>query len=199
MRNEPLFDDAYWPGLAPQRSHIPFAEQAEPVPQRRPVPLEETPGPTPIAVRKVAEPAGPSSEELRAALREFEAARTRVERDAKRAQEDARGELVRELLPVMDNFERSLRSADKHADPLLFEGVDMIRAQLGRVLRKFGAERMESVGQPFDPALHEAISTTPSSPNFAGKVVHQLEAGYRLDGKILRAAKVVVGAARHDP
>ncbi len=198
MRNEPLFDDAYWPGLAPQRSRVPLAEQAEPVPQRRPVPLEETPGPTPIAVRSVAQ-AGPSSEELRAALRDFEAARTRVEREAKRSQEEARGELVRELLPVMDNFERSLRSADKHADPLLFEGVEMIRAQLSRVLRKFGAERMESVGQPFDPALHEAISTTPSSPSFAGRVVHQLEAGYRFDGKVLRAAKVVVGAARHDP
>jgi molecular chaperone GrpE len=129
------------------------------------------------------------------ALRSLEATEARLERNAKRDAEEARGKLVQELLPVLDNLDRTIRAAQVHrGDPALVQGVQMVRAQLEGVLRGYGVERIDALGQRFDPSVHEAIGVTPvAGADRHGVVVHQAEPGYRFGGQLLRPAKVNVG------
>jgi molecular chaperone GrpE len=129
------------------------------------------------------------------ALRSLEATEARLERNARREADAARGKLVHELLPVLDNLDRTIRAAhSQRADQALLEGVRLVRHQLEAVLRGYGVERVETLDQRFDPGLHEAIGVTPvSDPQRHGVVVHQAEPGYRLAGQLLRPAKVSVG------
>jgi molecular chaperone GrpE (heat shock protein) len=129
------------------------------------------------------------------ALRNLEATEVRLERNARREIEEARGKLVQQLLPVLDNLDRTIRAAHSHrSDPAMLEGVRMVRHQLESVLRGYGVERIEALDQPFDPTLHEAIGVAPvHEPRRHGAVVHQVEPGYRFGGKLLRPAKVTVG------
>ncbi|HEU4732435.1 MAG TPA: nucleotide exchange factor GrpE [Kofleriaceae bacterium] len=128
------------------------------------------------------------------ALRNLEATEARLERNARREAEEARGKLVQELLPVLDNLDRTIRAAHGGRDPAILEGVRLVRHQLEGVLRGYGVERIEAVGQRFDPSLHEAIGVTPvADPARHGVIVQQAEPGYRFGAKLLRPAKVSVG------
>jgi molecular chaperone GrpE len=129
------------------------------------------------------------------ALRNLEAAEARLERNARRELDEARGKLVQELLPVIDNLDRTIRAAyASRSDPAMLEGVRMVRHQLESVLRGYGVERIEALDQRFDPGLHEAIGVaTVSDPRRHGMVVHQAEPGYRFGDRLLRPAKVSVG------
>ena len=129
------------------------------------------------------------------ALRSLEATEARLERNAKREAEEARKKLVHELLPVLDNLERTIRAGHANrSDPAMLEGVRLVRHQLEGVLRGYGVERIDAIDQSFDPGLHEAIGMTAvSDPRRHGVVVHQAEPGYRFAGKLLRPAKVNVG------
>jgi molecular chaperone GrpE len=131
------------------------------------------------------------------ALRNLEATEARLARNAAREADEARGKLVQELLPVLDNLDRTIAAgaAPGHrGDPAMLEGVRMVRQQLEGVLRGYGVERVEAVGQRFDPSLHEAIGLTQvADPARHGVVVQQAEPGYRFAGRLLRPAKVSVG------
>ena len=129
------------------------------------------------------------------ALRSLEATEARLERNARREAEETRGKLVGELLPVLDNLDRTIRAAQAgRSDPAMLEGVRMVRQQLDGVLRGYGVERIESVGQRFDPAVHEAVGMIAvDDPQRDGIVVHQAEPGYRFGSRLLRPAKVSVG------
>ena len=131
------------------------------------------------------------------ALRELEAARSRVERDAQRVYDDTRSTLVGELLPVLDNLDRMIRAAGDAGENLaIVEGVRQIRSQLERLLRGYGVERIDAMGARFDPSLHDAISVAPVRESARhGFVVDQETAGYRFGARLLRPAKVVVGRA----
>jgi molecular chaperone GrpE (heat shock protein) len=145
------------------------------------------------------EPAAPEAGTDRAAalraLRSLEATEARVERNAKRETDEAKGKLVMELLPVLDNLDRTLHASQQHrGDPALLEGVRMVRAQLESVLLRYGVEKIDATGQRFDPALHEAIGVAPvADPRASGLVTQQHEAGYQFAGRLLRPAKVQVG------
>lgn len=129
------------------------------------------------------------------ALRNLEATEARLERNARREADEMRAKLVQQLLPVLDNLDRTVHAAQsRHGDPAMIEGVRMVQLQLEGVLRGYGVERIEATGQRFDPAAHEAISTVPvGEPEQSGVVVQQLEPGYRFGDRLLRPAKVVVG------
>jgi len=129
------------------------------------------------------------------ALRNLEATEARLERNAKRDVDEARGKLIQELLPVLDNLDRTIRAAHAgRSDPSMLEGVRLVRHQLDGVLRGYGVERLDALDQRFDPSLHEAIGVTVvSDPRRHGVVVQQAEPGYRFAGKLLRPAKVNVG------
>jgi molecular chaperone GrpE (heat shock protein) len=129
------------------------------------------------------------------ALRSLEATEARVERNAKRETEEAKGKLVMELLPVLDNLDRTLDAAAQHGrDAAMLEGVRMVRAQLEGVLAKYGVETIDATGKRFDPTLHEAIGLTPvADPLANGVVMVQHQPGYQFGGRLLRPAKVLVG------
>jgi len=144
-----------------------------------------------------AEPQGePDRAAALRALRSLEATEARLERNAKRETDEAKGKLVLELLPVLDNLDRTIHAAVQHrGDPALLEGVRMTRAQLESVLLRYGVEKIEAAaGAPFDPAIHEAIGVAPvADPRANGVVTQQHQPGYQFAGRLLRPAKVLVG------
>jgi molecular chaperone GrpE len=129
------------------------------------------------------------------ALRSLEATEARLQRTAQRDAELARGKLIGDLLPVLDNLDRTIHAAViNRSDLAMLEGVRLVRHQLEGVLRGYGVERVEATDQPFDPSVHEAIGVVAvSDPRRHGFVVHQAEPGYRFAGQLLRPAKVSVG------
>ena len=129
---------------------------------------------------------------LRRALADLENAKSRVERDAAKVLSETRTQLVGELLPVLDNLDRTL-AAGPPGDPMV-QGVAQVRAQLEGVLRGYGLERFDANGSKFDPRIHDAVAMTEVDEREQdGVVVNQLEAGYRVGGRVLRPAKVAVG------
>lgn len=100
--------------------------------------------------------------------------------------------LVKELLPIVDNFERAMTSRPTD-DPTGFgAGVEMIQRQLNAVLEKHGVSVVETVGTMFDPAKHEAILTAEGSNQPEGTIVEELQKGYAVSGKVIRPALVKV-------
>jgi molecular chaperone GrpE len=128
---------------------------------------------------------------------DFENYRKRAARDASQAERRGKASLARELLPAIDNLERAVRSAgegEQTADgDSLLRGVALIHSELQSTLARAGVEAYDPVGDRFDPAAHEAISTKPAENGVdAGTVVETLERGYRIDGQVLRPARVIV-------
>lgn len=99
------------------------------------------------------------------------------------------------LLPVLDDFERAKKNAeDPNSAEQFSEGVLLVYDKLNKTLKNKGVERMESNGMDFDPEYHEAITEIPApTEEMKGKVIDTVEAGYFLNDKIIRYAKVVVG------
>jgi len=125
------------------------------------------------------------------ALRNLEATEARLERNARREAEETRGKLVTELLPVLDNLDRTMRHG---RDPAMLDGVRMVRSQLEGVLRGYGVERISALGQRFDPGQHDAIGVVAvADPREDGLVVAETEPGYAFGARLLRPAKVTVG------
>jgi molecular chaperone GrpE len=120
---------------------------------------------------------------------DFENYRKRAAREAAAAGERAKGGLVRELLPVVDNLERALASAEE-GEQHLAEGVRLVHSELIAVLERNGVEQFDPAGEKFDPAEHEALSVREQGE--AGVVLDVVEKGYRTNGTILRPARVVV-------
>lgn len=109
-------------------------------------------------------------------------------------QKFATEDFVRDLLPILDNFERTLSSIDAGANlEAISEGVGMINRQMRGVLDARGVKRIESVGKPFDPAFHDAIVREPATDEFpAGTVTAEIEGGYMMGDRVVRAARVKV-------
>ena len=123
---------------------------------------------------------------------EMDNVRKRAARQVEEASKFAVEKFASALLDVTDNLERALQveSADVEA---LREGVKLTLNSLHDVKRKFGIERVDAVGKPFDPNLHEAMLQVPSE-KAAGIVIEQHMAGYTLHGRLLRPARVVVSS-----
>src|SRR5438067_2227854 len=103
-------------------------------------------------------------------------------------------EVVAQLLPILDNFERALESSEGQQNPQAFaDGVRMIYRQLSDTLKKAGLETIPTEGEPFDPTVHEAImQVEPGEGQAPHEVVEELRKGYKLNGRLLRAALVKV-------
>ena len=144
---------------------------------------------------KLPSPQSPERASLARALRDLESAKARVERDAQASAQELREKLVLDLVPVLDNLDRTIAAAHQSGDsPSVVEGVRLVRNQFLGVLLRFGVQRLDTKHQRFDPKLHEAISMVPvSHPSAHNVVVDQLEPGYMFGDKMLRPAKVIVG------
>jgi molecular chaperone GrpE len=122
---------------------------------------------------------------------DFENYRKRAAKEAAAAGERAKSGLVRELLPVVDNLERALASA-QDGEQHLAEGVRLVHSELVAVLERNGVEQFDPKGESFDPSLHEALSTRSEDGADPGVVLDVVEKGYRTNGTVLRPARVVV-------
>lgn len=131
---------------------------------------------------------------------EMQNLRRRAERDVESAHKFGLEKLINGLLPVLDNLDRAIGAvpedfADNEAVKALLEGVELTRKSATDVLTRFSVEVLEPFGEPFDPQFHEAMTMVPSATAEPNSVVDVLQKGYTLNGRLLRAAMVVIAKA----
>lgn len=128
---------------------------------------------------------------------DFDNFRKRARREQEDAQLAGRESMLKDLLPVFDNLERAVAHADTATDVQSFaNGIDMVLKQFADALKRASIERIASVGQAFDPAVHEAIQQLETDEYDPGVVAAEVQGGYRLGGRLLRPALVVVAKAK---
>jgi molecular chaperone GrpE len=128
-------------------------------------------------------------------MAEFDNFRKRTERERRELADAAAADLIRDLLPVVDDFERALAAPGWGPDGGARRGIELIHRQLLDALRKRGVEPFDSVGQDFDPQWHEAVATEPADRHRDGEITAELRRGYRLGQRLLRPAQVKVARA----
>lgn len=134
-------------------------------------------------------------ESLQRLQAEFANFRKRVLRDSEHQTQRVSAEVIEDLLPVLDNFERAMQAAVEHDEQILSSGVELVYNQLRDVLTKRGLCEIEAHGESFDPNRHEAVMCQPSKEHDEGTVMQVLEKGYQLEDKVVRPAKVIVSTA----
>jgi len=127
---------------------------------------------------------------------EFENYRKRVERDRRELTEYAASDLLKDLLPLVDDLERALAAtpaADATASIANYRaGVELIHRQLLELLRKRGVTTVDALGTDFDPHVHQAVTQETSDVHREGEVIEELRRGYKLGDRLLRPAMVKV-------
>jgi molecular chaperone GrpE len=130
---------------------------------------------------------------------EFDNYRKRTERERRELAQAAGVDVIRELLPVLDDFERALatRPDGKSADATdnYRRGVELIHRRTLDMLRKRGVEPFDAVGQDFDPMWHEAVASEPANGHRDGEITAEMSRGYRIGDRLLRPAQVKVARA----
>ncbi len=129
-------------------------------------------------------------------MAEFDTFRRRTAEEKLALVSSASADTIKGLLPILDDCEIAIDALEKSSDSAAAkEGTEMIFTKLTSYLKGKGLERIEAKGQEFDTELHEAVTTFPApSEELKGKVIDVVQTGYTLGGKVLRYAKVVVGA-----
>ncbi|MBC6401537.1 MAG: nucleotide exchange factor GrpE [Ekhidna sp.] len=127
---------------------------------------------------------------------EFENFRRRTAKEKLDLISTANKDLMSELVPVLDDFERAITASDANEDfKTLKEGISLVHNKLNKILNLKGLKKMDvKKGDAFDDEKHEAITQIPANKKLEGKVVDVVEAGYTLGETVVRFAKVVVGA-----
>ena len=132
---------------------------------------------------------------------EMQNIRRRAERDVEQAHKYGVEKLVNSLLPVLDNLDRAIDAANTDAADRsavvesVVEGLELTRKSALGALQSFAVEALEPVGEPFDPQVHEAMTMVPSPTAEPNTVIDVLQKGYTLNGRVIRAAMVVVAKA----
>ena len=135
---------------------------------------------------------------------DFENYRKRIERERSEAHDRVVGNVGRKLLPVLDNLSRALdaektvQSNESKEFRHFLHGVELINRQLNDVLESLGISPIASVGERFDPHIHEAVVTEPSDEYEPDTVTEELARGYRIGDRLLRPAMVKVAARADD-
>ncbi len=148
------------------------------------------------ALAKAAQERDEFKDRFARALADMDNLRKRTQRDLEDGRRYAVAEIARDLLEVQDNLQRALAGVPADArDSGLAAGVRLVEEQIAKLLATHGVQPVASVGQPFDPAVHQAIATE-SHPEFPpGTVTSELVRGYRIHDRLLRPAMVKVAAA----
>ena len=130
---------------------------------------------------------------------EFENYKRLIQRDQRDQIRFGNEPLLKELLPVVDNLERAIKSSrEGGSSEVLIQGVDLTLKQLTGALTRFHVVPVETVGRPFDPATHQAVASVASDKVPDQHIVDEFQRGYLLHDRILRAAMVSVSAGRAD-
>ena len=123
---------------------------------------------------------------------DFENYRKRMARENAAAAERGAAKLAKALLPALDHLELSLKGAEGHADADVIKGFALVRDELLTALGKSGIQAFSPAGEPFDPNEHEAMAQQPAEDTESGTVLEVYQQGFRINGQILRPARVVV-------
>lgn len=127
---------------------------------------------------------------------EFDNYRKRTDRERRERSESAGLDVIRDLLPVLDDLERALAAPiDAAANASVREGIELIHRQLLELLRRRGVEPFDVVGQIFDPEWHEAVANEPANGRPDGEITGEARRGYRIGQRLLRAPMVRVAKA----
>ncbi len=125
---------------------------------------------------------------------EFENYRRRTSKEKIEMIYSANKDLLVEILPISDDFERAIKSSSDSKNIIDEEGINLIYQKLKGILEKHNLKRMNiKIGDDFNTEMHEAITSTPSNKKLKGKIVDVIEDGYMIGEKILRFGKVVIG------
>lgn len=182
-------------------AEVPGAENAEPEetglePTEAEAATDETPEGEGLVQKVELERAEAEREELRELLQrkqaEFENYRKRIEREKADVLAHAAADLVKEVLPVLDNLERAIEAAEENSDPQLVEGVKIVHRQFRDILTRRGLEEIPSADESFDPHVHEAVSRVETEDHTEGKIVDVFQKGYRFKDRLLRPSMVSV-------
>jgi molecular chaperone GrpE len=127
---------------------------------------------------------------------EFDNYRRRTQKERTEMLQTAGKDVIVSLLPILDDFERAERAMETSTDiKAVKKGVALVQNKLSHLLSQRGLKPMQSIGQEFNPDLHEAITNIPApTDDKKGKVVDEMEKGYTLNDNVIRFAKVIVGA-----
>ena len=125
---------------------------------------------------------------------DFENYRKRMARENAAAIDRGVGKLAKELLPALDHLELALRAAEEHGGGEFAKGIRQIQDELIGALGRVGIQAYSPKGEPFDPSEHEAMAQQPSEDAEPGTVIEVYQQGYRINGAVLRPARVVVAA-----
>jgi molecular chaperone GrpE len=140
-------------------------------------------------------------EQFLRAVADFDNYRKRIERERRELSEYAAADVLRDLLPIIDNFERALQaSASAPGAPVdrsteseaFYRGIELIHKQMLDLLRKRGVTPIDALGADFDPNVHQAVIHEPSEEHREGEVMQELQHGYKLGDRLLRPAMVKV-------
>jgi len=136
-------------------------------------------------------------DQLLRTLADFDNFRKRTRRELVDAERRGRDDLLKEFLPVFDNLDRASAHAETATDiKALADGIGLVMRQFADTLSKLGIERVATVGQPFDPSVHEAVQQLETSDFEPGSIAAEVQAGYRNTEKLIRPALVVVAKAK---
>lgn len=123
--------------------------------------------------------------------------RKRAAREAQDTRAYANADILRALLPILDNFEMGLDAARAESEKsVIFIGMSMVHRQIQDFLRDFGVQEVEAQDKPFDPNVHDAVSQEPSGTVAEGTILKVTRRGFRLRDRLLRAASVVVSSGQ---
>lgn len=127
---------------------------------------------------------------------EMENIRKRSRREIEESRKYQNLDIVRSLLPAIDNLDRALAAAEQQANiENLVTGVKMVNNQFGEIFGQFGVKKIEALGQPFDPNLHEALQQVATDEHSPMTVIQDVEPGYILHDRVVRPSKVIVSIA----
>jgi molecular chaperone GrpE len=128
---------------------------------------------------------------------DFDNFRKRTRKEMDDARRGGREDLLRAVLPVFDNLERAIQSAQRSSDvKAMADGLAMVQRQFVEALSREGIVRVPTVGQPFDPSVHEAIQQVETADHAPGTVLAEVQPGYTQGDRLMRAAMVVVAKAK---
>ena len=128
---------------------------------------------------------------------DFDNFRKRTRKELEDARRNGREELLRAVLPVFDNLERAIQSAQRSSDvKAVADGLALVQRQFTDSLGREGIARVPTVGHPFDPSVHEAIQQVETADHAPGTVLAEVQPGYTQGDRLVRAAMVVVAKAK---
>ncbi|HHP51316.1 MAG TPA: nucleotide exchange factor GrpE [Moorella mulderi] len=126
---------------------------------------------------------------------DFDNYRKRLQREMEEAKKEAKADLIKKILPAIDNLERAVAAASEGDKETLLKGIEMVLRDLKEILHREGLSPVASVGHPFDPLIHEAVDREEVDGDKDNIILEEYRRGYTFQGKLLRPAMVKVGVA----